>query len=97
MAETDTKTMNDIIIITYYVIIYFNANFFRGKDYHGIWIYLVLILILEERFGENVDEFSEVLKVLGHLGGQHHIDDTLPNDFVAFSVHSYARTKVFWN
>ena len=43
----------------------------------------------EERFGKDVDEFSEVLKVLGHLGGQHHVDDTLPNDFVVFSVQSF--------
>jgi hypothetical protein len=53
-------------------------------------IYLVLFLVLaEERLGEDVDEFGEVLKVFGHLGGQHHVDDTLPNDFVVLSVQSF--------
>jgi hypothetical protein len=45
--------------------------------------------LAEERLGKDVDEFGEVLKVLGHLGGQHHVDDTLPNDFVVFSVQSF--------
>jgi hypothetical protein len=45
--------------------------------------------LAEERLGKDVDEFCEVLKVLGHLGGQHHVDDTLPNDFVVFSVQSF--------
>ena len=50
--------------------------------------YLVLILISEERLGEDVDKFGEVLKVLCHLGGQYHVDDALSNDFVALAVHA---------
>lgn len=51
--------------------------------------YLVLIFVFQKRFGKDVDEFGEVFKVLGHLGGQHHVDDTLPNDFVAFPIQSW--------
>ena len=50
--------------------------------------YLVLVFIFQERLGENVNEFSEMFKMLGHFGGQHHVDDTLPDNFVAFSIQS---------
>lgn len=65
-------------------------SFFPTFFYKQLTLYLVLVLVLaQERLGEDVDKFGEVLKVLGHLGGQHHVDDTLPNDFVAFSVQSF--------
>ena len=55
--------------------------------------YLVLIVIggPEERFREYVDEFGQMLEVLRHLGGQHHVDDTLPDDFVTFPIHTWSQ------
>ena len=56
--------------------------------YSGLTYYLGLILVFEERFGENVDEFGQMLKVFGHFGSEHHVDDALPHHLVTLPVQA---------
>jgi hypothetical protein len=54
-----------------------------------------LILVFEKRFGEYVNKLGEMFEMFCHLGGEHHINDTLPHNLVTFPVESYNLGKIF--
>ena len=47
-----------------------------------------IILLAATRLGvEDVDELGEMLEVLGHLGGEDHVDDVVAHLLVCVAVH----------